>query len=512
MAEIEPDIEFEDTEDLPAIPDEELDPIVLAYRVGARQRLVQLRRSEVRADPDLVEVGKSALSLGFDPVLSLSREREGLRPADPYVHRKIQLKLMAKEIRKRIELKNLSVKSFPEIHDLKSMNDPLAHYILTLVTDQLIAEGLWRDEDKDLTMTEAFPLSQAANESRIRLAGFDDIQESSFWQDSDLTTEELGEGSQLSGHGTVPLHLPTYATPILNNLMRASPKDLYHQVARRMIETHYFQDHPELNGLYRACYFNAKGVEGESHFLSLMESGLEKAFPHYTFAQFRIERVMLRKHLRILISGYFSQTPAIQRQLKLVHQETSEAMNVWARFYKVWTSLTAKQHEALEHVYMDQNRLSKKAAAEKIGISINSLISRLRVAVHRFKAEFPEFEWMSRKRLPRKALRGSVTLNGLWRYQSAAWKSALFAVDPMNGLKREIEWRKLPKSKNLDWKTIAHIKAQIMENCPVPHILDTEYFDGMKPTIISLSRRPENGQADDEGVEPDCDAGFRDLD
>ena len=160
---------------------------------------------------------------------------------------------------------------------------------------------------------------------------------------------------------------------------------------------------------------------------------------------------------------------------------------------------------------MDQSRISKKAAAAKFGIAINSLISRLRVAVLRFKAEFPEFEWMSPKRIPRKALRGSVTLGGLWRYQSAAWKSVLFAVDSVTGFKREIEWRKIPKSKNLDWKTIANIKAQIMENSPVPHILDTEYFDGMKPTIMSLGRRPETAH-DDDGGEVDLDAGFREID
>ena len=146
----------------------------------------------------------------------------------------------------------------------------------------------------------------------------------------------------------------------------------------------------------------------------------------------------LRKHLRVLIGNYFAQVPAVQRRLEIV-RETSppEALNVWARFYKVWNGLTAKQKEALECVYMNQDRLSKRAAVEKFGITINSLVSRLRVAVLRFKTEFQEFEWMSPRRIPRKLLRGSVTLNGLWRYQSAAWKSPLFAVDPVTGFKRE---------------------------------------------------------------------------
>ena len=86
-----------------------------------------------------------------------------------------------------------------------------------------------------------------------------------------------------------------------------------------------------------------------------------------------------------------------------------------------------------------------------------------------------------------------------------------FYPSTLTGLRREVDWRKLPKSKNLDWKSIARIKEQIIENCPVPHILDTEYFDGMKPTIMSMGRRPEKTHDDGEGGQ-DLDAGFRDID
>ena len=89
MAEIETDIEFETDDELPALPsgEEELDPVVLAYRVGDHRRHVRLRRSEVRADPGLVEVGKTAQSAGYDPIESLNREPEEVRPADSYVQR-----------------------------------------------------------------------------------------------------------------------------------------------------------------------------------------------------------------------------------------------------------------------------------------------------------------------------------------------------------------------------------------------------------------------------------------
>ena len=57
MADTETDIEFETDDELQELlPDEEYDPVVLAYRVGDHRRFVRLRRSEMRADPGLVVV------------------------------------------------------------------------------------------------------------------------------------------------------------------------------------------------------------------------------------------------------------------------------------------------------------------------------------------------------------------------------------------------------------------------------------------------------------------------
>ena len=81
MAEIETDIEFEDPAEV-ADGEEELDPVVLAYRVGDHRRFVRLKRSEVRADPGLVEVSKTAQSFDYDPIESLNREPEPVRPAE----------------------------------------------------------------------------------------------------------------------------------------------------------------------------------------------------------------------------------------------------------------------------------------------------------------------------------------------------------------------------------------------------------------------------------------------
>lgn len=489
------------------------DPLVPAYRTSGPERgIVHVRQSELAKDKSLLRTSKSARSPGFDPLRTLSASNKAPLPGDSYVERKIQFKLMLSEIKNRIKTEQITFNSLASnLHGIESMDDPAAHYILMLVTDQLKDEGLWRDEDKDLTMSEAFPLSQAKTDPRFSSDDSKVIKHGTFLSDAELTHEDLSSPNAEPTNHLGFFSLPALATPMLHNLMRASPRDLYHQIARRMMDTNYFEDRPEDMGLYRACVFASKGVEDEIHFSALMQAGLGERFPHYTFNDFRIERVPLRKRIRELIGEFFTENPAICRCLKKRPEvDKQDPKNIWIRFYQVWESLTSKQREALEAVHMNQDTLTRAEAARKFGITIDSLVSRLRSAIQKFKAEFWELEGISPKRLPRTMLTGALTHNNLWRYQSAAWRATLYKVDLKDNLKVEIEWHKLPKSRNLDWKTVARIKAQIIENCPVPYIHDTEYFDGMRPTIISFGRKPGNLTEGSVTVF-DPDEGFRHI-
>lgn len=472
------------------------DPVVTAYRAGgpkAAQGFVRVRGSEVTRDPNLYSLAKAAKSLGFNGNSSLNQRSKPRLPANPYVEQKIRHMLMAEEIKRRVRDETITFESLAgDLDEIRSIDDPAAQKILTLVTNQLIIEGLWRDEDKDLTMSEAFPLSQAQEDRQAGTHELDAIEYGTFLEDADITHEDRAApslASEVTAHSK-SLRLPTLATPMLHNLMRASPRDLFHQIARRMIDSHYFEDHPENSHLYIACYFASKGVEVEDHFHQFMRAGLSEELPHYTFQQFRFERVALRKLIRTFITGFFAENPAIKRRLSLrTEPDKRDYRNVWTRFAQVWNGLTAKQKEALEAVYMNEERLTREEAAKAFGITVDSLNSRIRTAVQDFKREFWEFEGMSPKRLPRKSLAGALTHNNLWRYQSAACKSPLYRVDLKTEVKAEIEWRKLPKSRNLDWKTQAQIKAEIIANCPVPYFHETEYFDGMLPTFISIERK-----------------------
>lgn len=480
----------------------EIDPFVLAYRIGGARndcQVVRVRRSELLNDPHLFEISKSSRSLGFDAKKSLETFSKKKRPADPHIKNKIEYELMLKENKKKIRQEKLTLNSLPtDLNQITSINDLAAQQILAIVTNQLIEEGLWIDEYKDLTMSEAFPLAQAKADSKIR--GSSDVFENgTFLADSDLTHEDRATNDVPSdlGRQVSQLRKSAFSQPQIYNLMRASPQNLEHQMARRMIESPYFEDHPEEADLYRACFFASRAVENEAHFDLLMRVGLSQEFPHYTFQSFRVERVRLKKRIRSLIEAFFLENPAIKERLGLRKEpEKRDPKQIWSRFYEIWDTLTQKQIEALELVYINEPRLTKREAAIKLDITIDSLKDRLQTAIRRFRFEFWELEGISPKRSPKKMLKAQVTHNGLWRYQTAAWKSTLYRVDFKDGSigdsKIEIEWKKLPRSKNLDWKTIARIKAEIIENCPVPYFHETEYFDGMKPTITSFGRRPGN--------------------
>lgn len=470
---------------------------MLAYRTGrvdSDNRIVRVRKSELAADKSLVEFSREAISHGLDLKKTLETRPEAPRPADPHIEKKIQNKLMFAEIKRRIEAEKITFNSLAGLNlDLKSVNETAALYILQLITNQLKAQKLWRDDDKDLTMSEAFPLSQAKTDPRMRGEDLKVLEQGTFLAETDVTHEEASTGSVDVIFQTGALRLPGLVTPMLHNLMRASPRDLYHQIARRMIDSHFFEDQATYGHLFRACYLVSRGVEDERHYDVLMSGGLAERFPHYTFQSFQVERVQLRRLVRIFIERFFDEIPAVKRRLKQRREpEKRDPRNFWDRFFRVWDELTAKQQDALEKVYMAQEPLTRAQAAKAFGISVNSLDSRLKTAIQKFKHEFWELEGITPKRIPREKLTCSVAHGGLWHYKSAALIRKLFRVEINTGIRHEIEWRKIPKAKNLDWKTIARIKAEIIENCPVPHFHDTEYFDGMRPTIASFGRRPGN--------------------
>jgi hypothetical protein len=501
-------------------PDDDVDKImvegekfVLAYKDdGVREpQFFRVKKSEIGRDPSLTMFDSKTIPLKFDPAELISDKR--LEPsvvADSYVLDKIKHKLMVQNVRRQIEVEKLSLENIADIgSDIKSMDDPIAHIILTLVTDKLKSENLWRDEDKDLTMTEAFPLSQAKLDPRFFDLNIEEIEYGTFLEEDDLALSDEEVPVAKSDLRSVPFLYPEMATQMLHNIMRVSPDDLYHQTARRMVDSRYFDDVPSNIPLFRAAYLCSKGVESEIHFDNLMANGLSRVFDHYSFTEFRSDRVQVRALLRGFIETFFAGNDSVKRALRSCDEpEKREPKNIWSRFSTVWVKLSIKQKNALEKVYMQAEPMTYKAAAKDFKISVNSLVSRIRTAVLRFRHEFSEFVGITPKKIARRALVSNYAHSHLWRADSARVVHQLFKIDLEKGYRVMIDRKFLPKSKNLDWKSISEIKAKIIEKCPIPYIHEIEYFDGIMPTIVSFDRKPGNLN-EDPNLQANRETGFR---
>jgi len=467
---------------------------VLALKPGITQysqKIVRVLRSTLENDPTLIELKNHLQVKKFDPnTFHTNIEREVFIEADPYIYGKFKKYLVHDEIKEKIKNNKLADRLPADLHHIKSLQDPAIQNSISKVTEQLKKEGLWRDEDKDLTMTDAFPLSQAKLDPRFRELDSRVIENGTHLENDDLTHQDF-ETSSESAHSHIP-YGPKMSEPRIHNLMRVSPESLLHQVARRLSDSDFFES-SEYKKLKATCYIYSKSVDEEWHFDVLMSKGLSNTFDHFTFTEYKINLPKIKKIIRHFIKKFFDDNPRVKYYLKQNSDpDKQNPHNFWCRFNDVWQRLTIKQKNALTKVFMQAEPMTYFEAAKDFKISLDSLQSRIKTAKLQFKKEFPELEGITPRALPRRELRGSRTLNGLWAYENANIIHTVYKIDPKTGLKIELEWNKTPKSKNLDWKTVAQIKAKILENTPVPLFHETDYFDGMKPTIMSFGRRPGN--------------------
>lgn len=304
------------------------DPFVFTHRINGpkiNQGTIKVRKSLLATDSSLIPFHKSAISQNFDVKKSVESLEPEPRDANTYIYEKIKYKLMVKDAKRKINVEKITLRDLKSLlGEVKTLNDASVQIILALITDSLKASGHWRDEDKDIVMTQAFPLSQSHSDPRYTGFTKELIEYGTFYDSDEVTPQDVevdNPTSEIRKSGMVVHSLPVGATPMIHNLMRASPDDLYHQVARRMIDTHFFSDFPEHKTLFAACYFYSLGVVEEWHFDVLMRQGLRLQFFTYKFSTYREERVALRKLMRGFIEDYYASNPVVQRALKrhIVH-------------------------------------------------------------------------------------------------------------------------------------------------------------------------------------------------
>jgi predicted DNA-binding protein YlxM (UPF0122 family) len=158
----------------------------------------------------------------------------------------------------------------------------------------------------------------------------------------------------------------------------------------------------------------------------------------------------------------------------------------WRRYNKTWESLTPKQRRAVSKIYLQEDPLTYKEAAKSLEISVDSFQDRIDGAVKKFRAVFPELEFLKETLTYRKLHKKGVLQRHLFDHKEARKIRPLYRVDLRTGQRLEIKPR-FGKAKNhYPSSYVEEIEAWAETKCPVPDLLDVDYFTVPRPEIQSI--------------------------
>ena len=450
---------------------------------------------------DTVELGLGGESPEpYAPVADKKRP-----PTAPSLLQNKYTQLRFQDLLNQIEVGDRELEVIPEkFHDMADRFE-VRDLILSLVTRWLKRRGLWKSEQEEICLTDAFPRADFKMDPRFRKLSRNEIENGTFLEEDELTDQDKnhGEGALLTGTSRI-YRLPALAEPSINRVLRAPPASLRHQIARRMIDTRYFEDFSEHRHLHASCYLFSKNVDSREHFDDLMTAGLQRIMGHFSFEQYTLDKLKLVRLLDLRICDYFVRLPTVQKALRATYNDDDvhrDARKIWPRFYQVFESLTAKQRNALKKVYMNSATQTYEEAAADFKISIDSLQDRLTAAIQKFETEFPEFCGITPRPLPKVKLQSDLAFNGLWRESSSNHVAPLYRVDLKTGARMEIPPLKARKRDDLTFNDITRIKAAIIETTPIPYFHETFYGDGVYPTILSFGYGAKSGGLSDSDQE-----------
>ena len=321
----------------------------------------------------------------------------------------------------------------------------------------LKSDGLYKEELEEVLFSQFY-----AEETKDWLLERKEHENNVLGRGTFLGEDDFTENDRIGGSSSAP-NLPGIAVSDFWELMRPPPKSLLHQIARNLTETGFFETDQKV--LHVGVLMFSRHVEDDEHFDDIMTGGIGKHVPGFTFVEFKASQISLKRLFREKLKNFFRDNhSALLAVRKRTDLNQSKAQDIWARFRKVWDSLTTKQKHALEKVYMQSEPMTYERAASDFKISVDSLRDRIRGAFEKYETEFPEFRSFQ---------------HGLKEPRSENRKpteSQLFSVDPLTGEKTPID-PKSPTLKSLSPKQIAEIKAKAIEATPMPMFSETEYFE-----------------------------------
>lgn len=403
-------------------------------------------------------------------------------------------------------------------------NPTLTNLLLTAVTEALIHEGLWKDEAEEMALSEAFPASQTNQERALILEKQDPIEvemdfDASISMNNDSAKEDVEDDeddnqSEMSGElffepevkeEAHPIeaeesgfsddfyYYPKLSQPQLHNLMRERPQSLYQRFARTMEESHYFNESLGTKNLLPAACFYARNILDQDAFKHLWHEVYENGRFHVTGKQFHFEEYLedikiLKPKIDTFIGNYFLHFRWLRKAVRTHLESTGDdpegvtkrqvneyLKKYWERYSRAWESLTTKQKNALELIYISDEPTSYSLAAQQLQISKDSFQDRVNGAKKKFIEAFPEFKYLP----PTPATKHEPKLlYGLFWKDKAEKVSPLFREDQKTKLKFEIEPHPggPVKRKDVD---VVYIQSRAIVASPVPDFCDIELFCGL---------------------------------
>lgn len=452
---------------------------ILAYRIdreAGTKKIVRVLENEIKEDSNLIPWGHgSEESHPADKFKEARASKKNVPSARKSVTKNIIQKRFGDVVAKISKLNKEAIKP---VYNAGIPQDYLDTFNEIAINDGLKRVGQYREELEEVVFCDAFPnsLGDAMYSGKQKKI----LNRGTFLGTDDLTAEDQAVADQSSASFGFT-GMPRLSLCALYDQMRHPPLTIRHQVARRMLETGYFED-KEVRELYPICLLFSRQVIWPHHFDVAMRGDLRKRYPDLEFAEYKKKIPDLQKLIAPEIEDYFISHRDI---LKTLQKNGSDIFSFWDRFTAVWELLTPKQKNVLKRLYIKEDSETYEVAAKKLRISKDSLQDRVRGAIQKYKKEMPEFKDF---KIPRKL--------GVEKKEKKI--PPLYSYDLKTGRRYEISNQTRPQQKRLRDYEIAQTKAKIYEVCPIPFIVDTEYFDGTYPSTSPFTNINEKGNNKDD--------------
>lgn len=398
--------------------------------------------------------------------------------------------------------KNVLIQEKHEANHLKPiLLTPEQHKLIKTVEKELEAQGLWSDALKEEARGDLFSDSLYDNEEKLARRN-EHFLKKHLGEDhqgyKQIETNFAVDHSGFSQNYAIAkaFTYPRLAENPVNQIMRRAPFHYREMIARHMVEGRYFFDNENEVQYFFACFLASRSLTNPEIFQAAISRLREDIFllcpkENYDWVDFLKDKNFVNKIISRHAKSYFLLVPrllihVVEAYKNIEHSEAygkRRLSEFWSRYEKVWKSLTDKQQETLEDVFMIADPISKVEAAKNFRITVASLNDRIDGAFKKFRLEFQELLRLKRKRSVFSSSKFDLILGGFFRKSKGATLAPLYKLSGENfGTKSLLVPRSgKPQYRQLSDSEMQKLRAWILWTTPDLNLLDTENFTNKIP-------------------------------